>query len=181
MKRLLVACVGVMLSAHLALAHIKIFPTESNIGAREKYTMRVPNEKQVGCSKIEGEFPPGLEVYDFSQSGTKCGESVERIRLGFVTLAAILKIAVAAEVIVRQLVRPDYEGVIGRIGTVPIGFDTIRILGRIVRLTKPVFHEYVRGVLVHGFWIGLPSGTDGGIGVNSEGSVGDLADRRAAE
>src|SRR5215471_5424188 len=65
MKRLLVACVGVLLSAHLALAHIKIFPTDSIVGAREKYTMRVPNEKQVGCSKIEGEFPPGLEVYDF--------------------------------------------------------------------------------------------------------------------
>jgi uncharacterized protein YcnI len=65
MKRLFVACVGVLLSAQLALAHIKIFPTESNVGAREKYTMRVPNEKQVGCSKIEGEFPPGLEVYDF--------------------------------------------------------------------------------------------------------------------
>jgi uncharacterized protein YcnI len=27
--------------------------------------MRVPNEKQVSCSKIEGEFPAGLDVYDF--------------------------------------------------------------------------------------------------------------------
>jgi len=27
--------------------------------------MRVPNEKQVGSSKIEGEFPAGLQVYDF--------------------------------------------------------------------------------------------------------------------
>jgi len=27
--------------------------------------MRVPNEKQVACSKIEGEFPAGLDIYDF--------------------------------------------------------------------------------------------------------------------
>jgi len=49
----------------VAVAHIRIAPTESTYGAREKYTMRVPNEKQVGCSKIEGEFPPELNVYDF--------------------------------------------------------------------------------------------------------------------
>jgi uncharacterized protein YcnI len=49
----------------LAIAHIRIAPTETALGAREKYTMRVPNEKQVPSSKIEGEFPEGLEVYDF--------------------------------------------------------------------------------------------------------------------
>jgi uncharacterized protein YcnI len=45
----------------LALGHIRIAPTESTSGAREKYTMRVPNEKQVSRSKIEGEFPAGQE------------------------------------------------------------------------------------------------------------------------
>lgn len=49
----------------LAYGHIRIAPTESTAGAREKYTMRVPNEKQVGSSKIEGEFPAGLDIYDF--------------------------------------------------------------------------------------------------------------------
>ena len=49
----------------MASAHIRIYPAESTVGAREKYTMRVPNEKQVGSSKIEGEFPAGLQVYDF--------------------------------------------------------------------------------------------------------------------
>ena len=51
--------------ASLAYGHIRIAPTESTTGAREKYTMRVPNEKQVTCSKIEGEFPVGLDIYDF--------------------------------------------------------------------------------------------------------------------
>jgi uncharacterized protein YcnI len=54
-----------VLSASLAAGHIRIYPTESAPGAREKYTMRVPNEKQVNCIRVEGEFPPELNVYDF--------------------------------------------------------------------------------------------------------------------
>jgi uncharacterized protein YcnI len=54
-----------LLSASLAVGHIRIYPTESTFGAREKYTMRVPNEKQVACIRIEGEFPAELKVYDF--------------------------------------------------------------------------------------------------------------------
>jgi len=53
------------LSASLAVGHIRIYPTESTYGAREKYTMRVPNEKQVSCIRIEGEFPAELKIYDF--------------------------------------------------------------------------------------------------------------------
>ena len=61
-----------LLSAHAAFAHIRIAPTESTFGAREKYTMRVPNEKQVECVRIEGEFPSGVSIYDFEfKSGWK--------------------------------------------------------------------------------------------------------------
>lgn len=31
----------------------------------EKYTIRVPNEKQVATIRIEGEFPKELKTYDF--------------------------------------------------------------------------------------------------------------------
>jgi|SRR5215510_10896143 len=65
MKRFLFAAAATLLLSELALGHIRIFPTESALGAREKYTMRVPNEKQVPSSKIEGEFPAELQVYDF--------------------------------------------------------------------------------------------------------------------
>src|ERR1051325_10333304 len=65
MKKLLLAMVILLVSAQLASAHIRINPTDSTAGGREKYTMRVPNEKQVGSSKVEGEFPAGLQVYDF--------------------------------------------------------------------------------------------------------------------
>jgi uncharacterized protein YcnI len=54
-----------LVCAQLASAHIRIYPNESTVGAREKYTMRVPNEKNVGSSKVEGEFPAELQVYDF--------------------------------------------------------------------------------------------------------------------
>jgi uncharacterized protein YcnI len=65
MKRTVLILIGILLSAQLLWAHIRINPTDSVVGAREKYTMRVPNEKQVPSSKIEGEFPAGLQVYDF--------------------------------------------------------------------------------------------------------------------
>jgi len=65
MKKAILTVSLIMLTATMALAHIRIFPTDSTVGAREKYTMRVPNEKPVASSKVEGEFPVGLQVYDF--------------------------------------------------------------------------------------------------------------------
>ena len=56
---------GGLLTCGLAIAHIRIYPSESTLGAREKYTMRVPNEKQVATIRIEGEFPKDLKIYDF--------------------------------------------------------------------------------------------------------------------
>ena len=64
-RRLLITGAITLTCSALGLAHIRIAPTESASGAREKYTMRVPNEKQVNSSKIEGEFPAGLDIYDF--------------------------------------------------------------------------------------------------------------------
>src|SRR3989442_15384860 len=48
-----------------AFAHIRILPAESTQGAREKYTMRVPNGTQVATDRIEGEFRSGVNIYDF--------------------------------------------------------------------------------------------------------------------
>jgi uncharacterized protein YcnI len=65
LNRILVGSVLTLTWCSVAFGHIRIAPTESTAGAREKYTMWVPNEKQVSCSKIEGEFPAGLDIYDF--------------------------------------------------------------------------------------------------------------------
>jgi uncharacterized protein YcnI len=64
-RRALIGAVFALTCASLTFAHIRIAPTESAPGAREKYTMRVPNEKQVATIRVEGEFPAGLDVYDF--------------------------------------------------------------------------------------------------------------------
>jgi uncharacterized protein YcnI len=54
-----------LLAAPVVFGHIRIYPTQSTFGAREKYTMRVPNERQSPTIRIEGDFPAGLDVYDF--------------------------------------------------------------------------------------------------------------------
>jgi uncharacterized protein YcnI len=64
-NRLLLGSAAAVLTAQFALAHIRIAPTESTYGIREKYTMRVPNERKVASIRVEGDFPAGLTVYDF--------------------------------------------------------------------------------------------------------------------
>jgi len=65
LNRAWLGTVMTLVFSHLAFAHIRILPGESTQGAREKYTMRVPNEKQVATVRIEGEFPSGVNIYDF--------------------------------------------------------------------------------------------------------------------
>ena len=58
MKKLILqvfAALTLTLLTSLAFGHIRIYPTDSTYGAREKYTMRVPNEKQVATIRVEGE------------------------------------------------------------------------------------------------------------------------------
>ena len=70
--RLALGGAALLLSASLAFSHIRIYPTESTFGAREKYTMRVPNEKKVATIRVEGEFPSQVTIYDFEfKSGWK--------------------------------------------------------------------------------------------------------------
>jgi uncharacterized protein YcnI len=64
-QALLICTALALVMAQIAYSHIRINPTQSTFGAREKYTMRVPNEKQSPTIRVEGEFPAGLEVYDF--------------------------------------------------------------------------------------------------------------------
>ena len=64
-KHLILGTILAFVPSALLFAHITIWPKESARGARERYTMRVPNEKQVATIRIEGEFPADLNVYDF--------------------------------------------------------------------------------------------------------------------
>jgi uncharacterized protein YcnI len=63
--RIAVTTILALLPVQAVLAHVTIWPKDSAPGARERYTMRVPNEKQVNSIRVEGEFPAGLKLYDF--------------------------------------------------------------------------------------------------------------------
>ena len=60
-----------------APAHVTVWPKESSAKAREKYEIRVPNEKQADTVAVELRFPAGLRVTSFEQ---KPGWMTEPIR-----------------------------------------------------------------------------------------------------
>jgi uncharacterized protein YcnI len=66
MKKLIFACTALVLFAKVANAHAVVFPATSHTGAYEKYTLRVPNEKNVPTTRIEIDFPQSVRVISFS-------------------------------------------------------------------------------------------------------------------
>jgi hypothetical protein len=60
-----------------ALGHVTGWPKESSAKAREKYEVRVPNEKQADTVAVELRFPAGVRVTSFEQ---KPGWMTEPIR-----------------------------------------------------------------------------------------------------
>lgn len=46
-------------------AHMTVRPQESIAGANERYTMRVPTERNTPTVRVEVEFPPELETSSF--------------------------------------------------------------------------------------------------------------------
>ena len=59
--------VAALVLAVPASAHVTVWPKESAAGAREKYEVRVPNEKQVDTIALELRFPAGLKVTSIEQ------------------------------------------------------------------------------------------------------------------
>jgi uncharacterized protein YcnI len=45
-----------------ASAHVTVWPKETTTGAYEKYTVRVPVEKDINTTKVRVEFPAGVKV-----------------------------------------------------------------------------------------------------------------------
>ena len=50
----------------LAFAHVVVFPRNSATGGREKYFLRVPNEKSVNTIRVEVHFPDSVRVSAFA-------------------------------------------------------------------------------------------------------------------
>src|SRR5579864_2818117 len=57
-----------------AAGHITVWPKSSESGARERYSIRVPNEKHVSTVKVEARVPEGLRITSLEQ---KAGWSIE--------------------------------------------------------------------------------------------------------
>ncbi len=50
-----------------AEAHVTVWPRQSELGAREKYVVRAPNEKTIATVRVEGDFPPEVRVTQLEQ------------------------------------------------------------------------------------------------------------------
>jgi uncharacterized protein YcnI len=59
--RLMIGLAAAVL-ANSASPHITVMPQQSASGAREKYELRVPNERKSATITVEFRFPPGLRV-----------------------------------------------------------------------------------------------------------------------
>ena len=71
----LVAIVGTLVFAGSALGHVRISPKESVAGTTERYTMRVPTERQSPTVRIELEVPGTTTITSIvSASGWKIEE-----------------------------------------------------------------------------------------------------------
>lgn len=67
-------CLMLGLSSLVAHAHVTVLPRESAAGETQKYTMRVPNEKNVPNVRIEAEFPENIEILSLEE---KAGWKIE--------------------------------------------------------------------------------------------------------
>ncbi|MED1785755.1 YcnI family protein [Brevibacillus fortis] len=53
---------AVLTLAQAAQAHVNVYPKETTTGSYEKYSVRVPVEKDVNTTKLKLEFPAGVKV-----------------------------------------------------------------------------------------------------------------------
>jgi uncharacterized protein YcnI len=67
MRALLIGVLAGALLPLAAQAHVTVWPRQSDLGAREKYVVRAPNEKTVATVRIEGTFPPEVRVTQLEQ------------------------------------------------------------------------------------------------------------------
>ena len=62
------AIVGfVVLAASIVDAHVTVAPRESQAGAEQRYTIRVPTEGQVATTSVELEVPPDMTIIEVAQ------------------------------------------------------------------------------------------------------------------
>lgn len=64
----LVAALSILAVASAASAHVTVWPKQSEAGAREKYVIRMPNEKAAATVRLDAAFPAEVRVSSFQQT-----------------------------------------------------------------------------------------------------------------
>ncbi len=62
MRRISLIAGSLLVLISSAQAHVRVLPMESQTGARQTYTMKVPTEGKVTTTSVELEIPAGLSV-----------------------------------------------------------------------------------------------------------------------
>jgi uncharacterized protein YcnI len=70
-----------------AFGHVTVWPKQSGPSAYERYTIRVPNEKEVDTVSVRVDFPTGIRVEAFEQ---KPGWTAIPVRDGGGRIASVL-------------------------------------------------------------------------------------------
>ena len=60
--RIFTITAGALLLASIAYAHVTVMPRESQAGAEQRYTVRVPTEGQVSTTAVELEVPADVAI-----------------------------------------------------------------------------------------------------------------------
>lgn len=68
MRAILIGLLAVAFLPLAAHAHITVWPRQSDLGAREKYVVRTPNEKTTATVRVEAAFPAEVRVTQVEQA-----------------------------------------------------------------------------------------------------------------
>lgn len=98
MTRTLLVAVAVVAGAATARAHVTVSPQQSQAGASERYTVRVPTEGQVATTSVELEVPTDVTVTGVLVGGAYTYEARrEGTRIAAITWTMEIKPAEIAE------------------------------------------------------------------------------------
>jgi uncharacterized protein YcnI len=78
----------ILLASAVVDAHVTVAPRESQAGAEQRYTMRVPTEGQVATTSVELEVPPDMTIIEVTPGD---GYTFETRREGSRIVAIIWK------------------------------------------------------------------------------------------
>ena len=64
MRRVTMAALVLLVTPAIVRAHVTVAPRESQAGAEQRYTVRVPTEGQVATTLVELEVPPDMTIVE---------------------------------------------------------------------------------------------------------------------